>query len=142
MNNLKILVPLDNSPSAEKTIKALIALKDKIHGRLTLLHVFGLEKMNYHGVPEIHYEMVQKYSLQAAHDFIEKQKQIFINAGMQAEALVVNGSPRKVICQFADSGEYDLLVIGRHAEGEFRNLLFGSVSNYIMHNAKCPLMVL
>jgi nucleotide-binding universal stress UspA family protein len=142
MNNLKMLVPIDQSTNAARTIKAIISMKDKIHGSMTLLHVFGLDKIDYHGVPSIHYEMIEKHAMAAAEKFIEKQKQIFLDAGMQAETLVVKGSPRKVICQLADSGEYDLLVIGRHTEGEFRNLLFGYVSNYVIHHAKCPLLVL
>jgi nucleotide-binding universal stress UspA family protein len=61
---------------------------------------------------------------------------------MEVETLLKEGSSRKIICAVADSGDYDMLVIGRHTEGEFRNLLFGYVSNFVIHHVKCPLLVI
>lgn len=143
MKNMKILVPLDHSPQAKRTVKNLLAMKDKFEGcTLTLLHVFVLENISYRGIPEMHFDMVEEKARKAAQRFIEEQRDLFVNAGMNAETLVKDGHPRKTICALADSGDYDLLIISRHTEGEFRNLLFGYVSNYVIHRVKSPVLIL
>ena len=143
MNDMKILLPLDDSPQAQRTVKTLLAMKDKFQNcTFTLLHVFVLEKIPYHGIPASQFEMIEEKSRKAATKSIEEQRDVFLKAGMKAEAIVVDGYPRKTICALADSGDYDLLVIGRHTEGEFRNLLFGYVSNYVIHRVKNPVLIL
>jgi hypothetical protein len=38
--------------------------------------------------------------------------------------------------------ELQLLVIGRHeGGGEIRDVLFGSVANYVLHNVRCPVLL-
>lgn len=50
MNDLKVLVPLDDSANAARTVEILIAKKDKFSFPITLLHVFDLERVSYRGV--------------------------------------------------------------------------------------------
>jgi nucleotide-binding universal stress UspA family protein len=143
MNDMKILLPLDDSPQAQRTVKTLLEMKDKFRNcTLTLLHVFVLEKINYRGIPASQFDMIEEKARASAKKFIEEQRDFFLNEGMRAEAMVVDGYPRKTICALADSGDYDLLVIGRHTEGELRNLLFGYVSNYVIHRVKSPVLIL
>jgi nucleotide-binding universal stress UspA family protein len=142
MNKLKVLVPLDDSANAARTVDILIAMKHKFSFPLTLLHVFDLERIAYRGVPWVDFAMLQTQARQGAADFLERQKEIFLREGMEVETLLKEGSSRKIICAVADSGDYDMLVIGRHTEGEFRNLLFGYVSNFVIHHVKCPLLVI
>lgn len=143
MNDMKILLPLDNSPQAESTVKNLLAMKDKFQNcTLTLLHVFVMEKIDYRGIPEMHFEMIEEKARKAAKRFLDEQKNVFAEAGLKTEILIQDGHPRKTICTLADSGDYDLLIISRHTEGEFRNLLFGYVSNYVIHRVKSPVLIL
>lgn len=59
---------------------------------------------------------------------------------MNVDSLFIEGPVRKTSCELADSGEFDLLVSGRHSEGELWSLVFGQVSNYVIHRVKCPVM--
>ncbi len=142
MKNLKILLPLDGSKNSKRTVKTLIAMKEKINCPLTLLHVFDHDRISYRGVPEMNFAMVEERARQVAWKYLEGQRDIFVAAGMEAEMLFREGPARKTICELADSGSFDFLIIGRHAEGELKNLLFGQVSNYVIHNVKSPVMVI
>jgi nucleotide-binding universal stress UspA family protein len=142
MKNFNALLPLDESANAARTISHLLALKNKIDFPLTLLHVFDLERIAYRGVTGINWALAHEQARKAAGLFLEQQKEIFLKEGILVEALLKEGSPRKMICDLANSGDYDLLIIGRHTEGEIKNLLFGSVSNYVIHNVKCPLLII
>jgi nucleotide-binding universal stress UspA family protein len=40
------------------------------------------------------------------------------------------------------SHEADLLVVGSKGQGEFAGMLLGSVSDYVAHHARCPVVIL
>lgn len=142
MKNLKILVPLDHSQNSQRTVKTLLAMKEKFNDSLTLLHVLDLERVTYKGETIVNFEMVQEQAMKSAEKFLEEMKALFAAEGLRVEGLLKVGPARKTICDTADSGEFDLILIGRHTEGELRNLLFGQVSNYVIHKVKCPVMIL
>lgn len=138
----KILVPLDGSPISAQTVKGLIAMKDHLAKPLTLLHVLDLERLSCQGFPDSNYIEFAKRARREAREFIERQQQIFAEAGMETETLVKEGDVRDVICALADSGDYELLVIGRNPVSELRDLLFGQVANHVVHRVKCPVLVI
>ncbi|TYO99379.1 nucleotide-binding universal stress UspA family protein [Geothermobacter ehrlichii] len=138
----KILVPLDGSPISAQTVKGLIAMKDYLATPLTLLHVLDLERLSCQGFPDRNYIEFSRRARKEAREFIDRQQQIFADAGMATETLVREGNARDVICALADSGDYDLLVIGRNPVSELRDLLFGQVANYVVHRVNCPVLVI
>jgi nucleotide-binding universal stress UspA family protein len=142
MKDLKILVPLDDSPLSKQTVKGLIALKETITVPLTLLHIFNPNLVSYRGFAETPYREIEERARESARQFIADQQAIFAAAGMQVVTLVKEGHARETICALADSGEYDLLVIGRNKGSEMRNLLFGQVANFVVHQVKCPVLII
>lgn len=67
-------------------------------------------------------------------------------AGLRAEhpdlvvdASLVNGHPAPALVEA--SKEADLLVVGSRGHGEFVGMLIGSVSEYCVTNAHCPVLV-
>lgn len=141
MKDRKILVPLDGSPLSAQTVQSLIALKGSITVPLTLLHVLDLGAISYRGFAETDFRDIEERAREKARQFVAEQQALFAAAGMPTEALVVEGHPRETICQLADSGSYDLLVIGRQTASDLRNLLFGQVANYLVHNTRCPVLL-
>ena len=55
------------------------------------------------------------------------------------EARLINGHPAPVLVE-ASKGA-DLLVVGSRGHGEFVGMLIGSVSEYCVTNAHCPVLV-
>jgi len=141
MNDRNILVPLDGSPISAQTLKTLIELKGSVTCPLTLLHVLDLDALSYRGFAETSYRAIEEQARAKAREFIAGQQDLFAAAGVQVEALVAEGHVRETICKIADSGEYDLLVIGKQTDGELRNLLFDQVANYVVHHVKCPVLL-
>ena len=142
MHDMQMLLPIDNSENSVRAMKMLLPLQPKLGGKLTVLHVFDPETLSYRGVADIHFKMVREQARRASEHFVAEKTAELQQAGFQAEALLKVGSPRKIISELADSGTYDLLIIGRHTEGEWRDMLFGFVSNYVIHRAKCPVLAL
>jgi nucleotide-binding universal stress UspA family protein len=55
-------------------------------------------------------------------------------------ARVVNGHPAQVLQAAADDA--DLLVLGSRGHGSFADALLGSVGQYCLHHAHCPVLIL
>jgi nucleotide-binding universal stress UspA family protein len=57
------------------------------------------------------------------------------------ETRLVEGSPGIAICELANEVSADAIVIGSHGHGGIRRALLGSVSDYVVRNALCPVVI-
>merc|ERR1712000_344952 len=55
--------------------------------------------------------------------------------------LLGRGAPGEAICNEAAARNVDAIVVGRHGADWMERLVLGSTSNYLVHNAKCSIMV-
>lgn len=62
-------------------------------------------------------------------------------AGADATFLVWEGEPGDAIVAAADSEKADLIVIGSHGRSGVSRFFIGSVSDYVVRHAHCPVMV-
>jgi nucleotide-binding universal stress UspA family protein len=61
--------------------------------------------------------------------------------GVTTEVHQLADSPGRRICEFADSEEIDLIVMGRRGLSGVNEFLMGSVSNYVLHHAPCSVLI-
>ncbi len=137
----KILIPVNDSPTTQKTIEDVIAYKERFPQQLVLLHVIN-DQLAYRMIPDFQIEMVRENAEKAARQRLETMAEQLHKVGFEIELRLEFGAPRRVIPQIANEEEFQLLVIGRKAKsGEIRDVLFGSVANYVLHNVECPVLL-
>jgi len=61
--------------------------------------------------------------------------------GIACEAFSETGSPAVIILDFAADNDSNLIVMGSRGLGVVKGVLLGSVSQYIVEQAKCPVLV-
>lgn len=91
----------------------------------------------------------QKELLQKRHDeVIDRGKQILFEAkhmiAQQEKSFhteTLSGDPAKAICRYAETHDSDLLVVGHRGLSGIKKLIQGSVSQKIVENASCPVLV-
>ena len=139
---VRILIPVDGSETSQKTIEAILAAKERFPKQLHLLHVVDVDKLAYRMIPDFQVEMVRENARKAGQLVLEQRGEPLRQAGFDVESRLELGAPRQVIPHIANAEGFQLLVIGRHSgTGEIRDVLFGSVANYVLHNVKCPVLL-
>lgn len=138
----KILVPINDSPTAQKTIDKIIELHDRFPKKLTLLYVINSTQLAYRMIPVFQVDMVKENATRAGRNLLERADKKLQKAGYTCELMLEFGEPRDIITHTANVQDFNLLVIGRHeGGGELRDVLFGSVANHVLHNVKCPVLL-
>lgn len=137
----KILIPVNDSPTTQRTIEDVITHKKRFPKKLVLVHVIN-DQLAYRMIPDFQVEMVRENAGKAARQRLEVIAEKLRAGGFDIELRLEFGAPRRVIPQIANEEKFQLLVIGRKTgSGEIRDVLFGSVANYILHNVKCPVLL-
>lgn len=138
----KTLVPIDGSVTADRTLEKIIAQKRRFPQKLTLLHVVDLDKLSYRMIPELHLKMIKDNARQAGQQVLDSRVTLLREAGFTVEERLEFGEPRKMICRVANEEEFELIILGRReSTGEIRDVLFGSVANYVLHNVTCSVLL-
>lgn len=139
--NPNILIPVNDSPTTQKTLEDFIAYWTRFPVKVTLLHVIN-DQLAYRMIPDFQVEMVRENAEKAARSRVEKNAELLRKAGFDVDVRLEFGAPRRLIPQVANDDGFELLVIGRKAgAGEIRDVVFGSVANYVLHNVSCPVLL-
>lgn len=139
--SMNVLVPICDGVTSDATLNAIIEHKDQFLDPITLLHVVNVKKMDYRMIPDFQIDMIREYATKTGEKFLAAQTKRLQAAGIKVIARLELGFPRDVICAIANTEQFSLVVIGRHSHGEIRDVLFGSVSNYVLHGVKCPVLL-
>lgn len=132
MNLIKgILCPTDFSPTAEKAVAYADRLAESVCAELILLHVFDeADPRAEH--PEEH----------PADPKLRQQLEGIAVRGpnVRVKHVLHAGPPGEVICWVAQDMACDLIVMGTHGRGGLLHLLLGSVAEYCLRHARCPVL--
>jgi nucleotide-binding universal stress UspA family protein len=131
----KILVPTDGSVYSIKAAKYAARLAGKIGSKVSTLHV-----SDYH--PQVRVtELVDEEEKKGA-DILSETKRVFDEANVPVEVMKLEfGNPADVICAIAESGGFDLIVMGEKGVSEIKRFILGSVADRVVHHASCPVLI-
>lgn len=139
---MKILIPVDGSDTAGRTLEKIVLSQERFPKKLTLLHVVDVDKLAYRMIPDFQIDMVRKNAGKAGKQVLDSRVAILEKAGFSVDARLEFGPPRQTICKIANEESFQLMIIGRReSTGEIRDVLFGSVANYVLHNVACPVLL-
>lgn len=74
-------------------------------------------------------------------DFLETYKRELEEQGYAIEVELGFGSPKKVIPNIVNEGNFDLLVLGSHGHKMFKDILFGTTVDAVRHRVKIPVFI-
>lgn len=152
----KILVAIDESAASKKALESALELANALKAELILVHaldVFDPASPQHPVIPVDNYSMKldkivqENYEKQWA-EFVQHAEALLKQQQQQAEALGIvathvmpYGRPGPAICKVAETTQADLIVVGSRGRKGVKEMILGSVSNYIMHHAPCSVTV-
>ena len=152
----KIVVGLDKSDLSLKALQKAVIFAQSYGAELKLVCVLsGSEPdapqvgsyFNGYPYPGMNITMLESYQM-AWTQFVDASqawlgqrisdaKQIYDGVS----GTILYGSPGKQLCEFANTWNADLIIIGNHGLSGISELLMGSVSNHVMHHAPCSVLI-
>jgi nucleotide-binding universal stress UspA family protein len=84
---------------------------------------------------------IKKVLLKNANEFMEKAKKICAQNGILFYQKILHGDEGPKIVKFAHDKNFDLIVIGSRGMGSLKEMFLGSTSNYVLHKAKIPVLI-
>jgi nucleotide-binding universal stress UspA family protein len=138
----KILVPVDGSTTSTRTLERIVTLRERFPQELTLLHVVDVDRLAYRMIPDFQVEMIRDNARKAGAELLAGRARVLEEAGFTVVRRLEVGAPRELIVRVVNEEGFQLVVIGRReSTGEIRDVLFGSVANFVLHKAKCPVLL-
>ncbi|XP_052200027.1 universal stress protein A-like protein [Diospyros lotus] len=145
----KVMVAIDESDCSLYALDwTLRNLRDSMaNSELLLLTVQPLSDYGYlyassmGAAPPQLIRSFQESQEKVAVALLEKAKEICSENGVAAETMSEVGDPKEAICEAVEKLHVQLLVLGSHGRGALKRVFLGSVSNYCVQNAKCPVLV-
>ena len=132
-----ILVPVDGSEGADHAIIHAVSLAEKYGAKIHFLYVANINQLAINALlSDAILESVTKAGNIILEGAVSK-----VPAGIETSTTSDTGSPAVVILDFAENNNIDLIVMGSRGLGVVKGVLLGSVSQYIVEQAKCPVMV-
>ncbi len=121
-----ILLATDASPASGAAVDQAIDLAVPLGARLLVLSVLGTGPSSVRQARQLALEGVASRARAA---------------GAEAVEMLWEGEPGETIVEAAAAEGADLIVVGTHGRGAVGRLFLGSVSNYVVRHARCPVMV-
>lgn len=132
----KILVAVDGSEASLHAMRAAVSLAKGLGAQLTLAHVVPPMFVP----PEVPFGM-QPWSDDALKGGEKLLEAAAREAGLPCERLNLTGSPAERLADTAESGGFDLVVVGSKGRNAVSRVLIGSVTDRLVHICSRPVLV-
>lgn len=149
----KILVPLDGSEHSLKALDIAIKIAKRFDGKITLIHVYSVSVRPVivpepstltPGIPIMaptEYSKVAEVVREAGVRILAQGKERAKAEDVEAETMLREGHVVHEIVKAAEEGRFDLIVMGARGISKIKELILGSVSDGVIRNAPCPVLV-
>ena len=133
----RILVPLDGSKNSIRGLDNAIYLARQCQA--TVIGIYVLPRVPVSTYRKIQYP--EKELLKDAERNMEFAKKHCAQNGIMFEKKISFGEPGYTIAKYAKDKKFDIIVIGARGRGAIKEMFFGSVSNYVLHKANMPVLI-
>jgi nucleotide-binding universal stress UspA family protein len=142
----KIVCPVDFSACANHALAYAQELTRKFDAELSLVHAYEDPAAYVTPVP------MSGYVGPGADLLLELRKQLEVRleqcmaevakTGLRVRSELLEGTPYRVVLDWAKEYKADLIVIGTHGHTGFTHALLGSVTERVVRMADCPVLTI
>jgi nucleotide-binding universal stress UspA family protein len=138
----RIIVPLDGSSLAERSLEPALALAEAEHAQVTLLRIVTPPKGWPRPETGIPMPSGRAPGLDEAERYLAKVRMDLAERGLRIHsAVVVADDIARAIAGFAQASDEDLIAIATHGRGGIRRAVLGSVADRVMSEGLLSVLV-
>lgn len=138
---MKILLAVDGSPYTKKMLAYLVTHEDtfaKTHDYTLFTASPGLPVRARSVLGK---DLIDTYHAEEAERVLGPVSKFLGRHGISAKSSWKVGPAGQTIAKFAQSGKFDLLVMGSHGHGALANLVMGSAATQVMAHCTVPVLL-
>lgn len=146
-----VLVPVDGSEGSRKAARFAETVAAALSVPLELLYAFPRNAIEMFGPPgEAATENQIKYLSEDAfaelredssRRVFEDARRVLDGKDVSIKEVLLAGEPADSVLEHAGGARDPLIIVGSRGMSRFRGLLLGSVSQKLVHHARCPVTV-
>jgi nucleotide-binding universal stress UspA family protein len=138
---MKILLAVDGSPFTKKML-AYLATHDSLFAKDNDYTVLNVQPMlPPRARAAVGKEVVETYYREEAEKVLAPVTKFLLRHGIDANSNWKPGPAGETIAAFADSTDFDLVIMGSHGHGTLVNLVMGSVATKVLAKCKAPVLL-
>ena len=136
----KILVPVDGSEASRHALDYGVEMAKAHKAELLLVSVADVTEAAY-PIMGVTLDREGFYNVKKKAESMVEELKKTIPSDVQVVTEVENGIPGNVISSIVEAEKVDLVVMGNSGKGAVSSFIMGSVSQYVIHHVKCPVLV-
>lgn len=133
---MKIMVCHDGSENAQQALEEALKIFKCNNPEIILVTVVEGPADASSVNEELYEKMIQE-----RHDFLKKASDSIAAHGFDVDAIMAVGDARTMLLETATQKKPEIVVIGKRGQGVIKEMVLGSVSAYLIHHVKCPVLV-
>ncbi len=138
---MKILLAVDGSAYTKKML-AYLATHDEMFGTNNAITLITVQlPLPPRARAAVGADVANGYHADEAAKVTAPVVKFLKRHGMEPTVVSKVGAPGEVIAKFADSGKFDLLVMGSHGHSALGNLVMGSVATKVLAHCGVPVLL-
>lgn len=134
---MKIMICYDGSQRSQESLEKTVALFKSQKPEVIIVTVVE-EPLDATSMDE---ESFEKWRARRDAD-LKKAAKWVADHGLDVDAILAVGDPRKMILEAAGNKSPDILVVAKRGGGILDKMVLGSVSAYLVRHAECPVLVM
>ncbi|MEO9870587.1 universal stress protein [Ekhidna sp.] len=136
-----ILIPLDFSEVSSNALAYGINIARAFDAKLNLLHAYHTTPANLDIKTKSHQEELAYFRKSALSELESIQADITQKFHLECEIINEEGFALEKIISYANSWDYDLLIIGTESRGPLDKFVFGSITGKVLDKVQCRLLI-
>jgi len=137
----KILYPTDFSDVAKKALPYVEQLRHAGAREVIILHVIDSRSLDLLCYDPSDYRTVENNLKELALENSSFIKKHIEKSGLSVKVIIKTGNPASQILKLEKEEHSEVIVIGSHGKSNIAEMIIGSVSEHVVRNASCPVLV-
>ena len=133
----QILIPLDGSKNSFRALDMAIFLAKYHKAKLIGINVVDLPTILEYSI----IDPVSKRMEKTANKILKKAKMLSVKNRVSFKSSIIHGSIGPSLIKYSQRNKIDIIVIGARGLGSFSGIVLGSVSNFVIHKSKIPVVI-